>query len=449
MSNLRKDQEKIARVRRLLEMPKAPIRKIIGTLHPTEVALVLEECEEEMQKSIVRQLPRELISQAIAEMDEETNPGELLTLLHPEAAAELVNELEPDDAADLLAQISEEHKDSILRHVPREEKVVINQLLTYDDDTAGGLMNPELVKVQENWSTLVALKEVVKQSEEMEAFYAIYVVNDAGQLTGYLTFKALVLSRKDQQVQEVMESDVVSVEVNMDQEEVARKMSQYNLPTLPVVNDNHELIGRVTFDDIMDVMEDENTEDILNFAGVSENASLRGGWADSVKSRIPWLMVNLMTASLAAFVISRFEDTLSKIVVITFYMPIIAGVAGNGATQTLAVTIRRISTDGIPPNKAVSVILKEVGVGIINGLMIGAIASMIAIATNSNPMIGLVVFFAMCANLMIAGLAGSFFPILLERLGVDPAVASSILITAFTDVIGYILLFGLATLVLL
>jgi magnesium transporter len=209
------------------------------------------------------------------------------------------------------------------------------------------------------------------------------------------------------------------------------------------------LIGRVTFDDIMDVMEEESTEDLLNFAGVSEDANLRGGWAETVRSRIPWLLINLMTASLAAFTISQFEDTISKITTITFFMPIIAGLAGNGATQTLAVTIRRISTDGIPRNKAASVVLKEVITGIINGLMIGALASILAIASNSNPMIGLVVFLAMLGNLTISGLAGSFIPIMLERRGIDPAIASSILITAFTDIIGYILLFGLATAILL
>ena len=425
------------------------IRQLIGALHPTEVAQVLEECDEETQQRIVRQLPRELISQALAEMDEETYPGELLARLHPRAAADLVQELDPDDATDLLAQIDDPYKERILYHIPDEEEEVINQLLTYDEESAGGLMNPEVVVVRTDMSTAEAIREVAEQSEEVEDFYMIYVVDEEEKLTGYLKFKSLFRSKRQALIRDVMSTDIVSVTLDTDQEEAAKLMSQYNLPTLPVVDHENRLMGRITFDDILDVIEEENTEDMLSFAGVSEDANLRGGWADSVKSRIPWLLINMCTASTAAFVISRFEATLDKIVVLTFFMPIIAGVAGNGATQTLAVTIRRISTDGIPPRKAVLVILKEVTVGAINGLMIGAIASIIAIATNTNPLIGMVVFLAMFVNLMIAGLAGSFIPITLERLGVDPAVASSILITAFTDILGYTLLFGLGTLILL
>ena len=290
---------------------------------------------------------------------------------------------------------------------------------------------------------------MARQSEEMEDFYIIYVVNEQEKLVGYLKFQPLFRSKRSTLIQDIMGTDVVSVRVGEDQEEVAKKMSQYNLPTLPVVDDENQLIGRITFDDILDVMEEETTEDMLSFAGVSEDANLRGGWASSVRSRIPWLLINMVTASTAAFVISRFEDTLDQIVTLAFFMPIIAGVAGNGATQTLAVTIRRISTDGIPKRKALLVVLKEMITGAVNGLMIGAIASILAIASNTNPLIGLVIFLAMSCNLILAGFAGSFIPITLERLGVDPAVASSILITAITDILGYTLLFGLGTVILL
>lgn len=440
---------KVERVKRLMKYPNARIRRLFLSLHPTEVAIVLEDCDEETQQRVLRQLPSGFISEALAEMDEEMRPGQLLQRLHPRAAADLVMELDPDDAADILAQIEEPYKERILYHIPDEEEAVLNQLLEYDEDSAGGLMNPEVVFVKEDMTTNQAIREVARQSEEIEDFYTIYVVNEQEELTGFLTFKSLFRSRRDALIKDVMDPDIISVTADTDQEDVAKAMAQYNLPTLPVVDHKMHLMGRVTFDDIMDVMEEESTEDLLNFAGVSEDANLRGGWAETVRSRIPWLLINLMTASLAAFTISQFEDTISKITTITFFMPIIAGLAGNGATQTLAVTIRRISTDGIPRNKAASVVLKEVITGIINGLMIGALASILAIASNSNPMIGLVVFLAMLGNLTISGLAGSFIPIMLERRGIDPAIASSILITAFTDIIGYILLFGLATAILL
>lgn len=444
-----RNQDRVERVRRLLKSPRPHVRALISVLHPTEIAQVLEEASPELQERILREVSKELISEAISEMDEETNPGQLLMLLHPEVAYGLIKELEPDDAADLLSQIPDENRDSILAFMPDDEEIIINQLLTYDEESAGGRMNPDVLTIRADMTKLQALREVVAQSEEKTEFYAIYVVDEERHLLGYLTFKYLFTAKNMEKVQDIMDPRVVSVYVDDDQEEVAKLMSQYNLPTLPVVDRDNVLLGRITFDDILDVLEDETTEDILNFAGVSEDENLRGGWASAVKSRIPWLLVNVITASIASYVIKQFEPVLNQIVVLAAFMPVVAGVAGNGATQALAVTIRRISTDGIPRRKALRVILKEVMVGVSNGLLIGLIVSVLAFYLGGSYKIGLVVALAMMSNLVLAGLAGSFIPITLERLGVDPAIASSILITAFTDIIGYTLLFGLATKILL
>lgn len=441
--------DKVERVGRLLGYPNARIMPLLGILHPSEIAQVLEDSPPELQARIIKQLPHEIISEALAEMDADANPGQLLTLVHPEVAASLIIELAPDDAADLLEQVPQTYKERILIYVPDEEEYVIKQLLRYDSETAGGLMNPEVATVMETMTKREAIRHIAVLSEEMEDFYTIYVVDEQGHLKGYLTFNALFRARNQDLIKDIMGTNIVSVLEDMDQEEVAKTMSQFNFPTLPVVDKYNKLLGRVTFDDILDVIEEENTEDILSFAGVSEDANLRGGWADSVRSRIPWLLINLLTASTAGFVISQFQHIISQIIIITSFMPIIAGVAGNGATQTLAVTIRRISTDGIPYKKALGVILKEVTVGLINGLLIGTVVSLIAVYINEDPTIGLVVFLAMVGNLLLAGLAGSFIPITLERLGIDPAVASSILITAITDILGYTLLLGLGTLLLL
>ena len=455
MSEERTQQTRVERVRRLLKSPNAHLKALLGVLHPSEIAQVLEDTPPEVQERIIRELPRELLSMAIAEMDDDTEPASLLSLLHPELTSGLIKELPPDDAADLLGQLEEGYRQKVLYYLPDDEEVVLSQLLTYDEESAGGLMNPELVVVQENMTKMEALRLVIDDSEEMEEFYTIYVVDDDNHLKGYLTFRALFLARSTELVKNIMHTEIVSVYVDEDQEDVAKLMAQYNLPTLPVIDRDNHLLGRVTFDDVMDVMEEENTEDILNFAGVSDGENLRGGWADAVKSRIPWLIINLGTASTAAWVISQFDSTIEKLVLLTSLMPIIAGVSGNGATQTLAVTIRRISTNGVPARQALKVILKELSVGAINGLMLGAVVSLAVAALSSNPnpqfvaMMGVVVFLAMFGNLMLAGFAGSFIPLTLERLKVDPAVASSILITAFTDIIGYLLLFGLATRILL
>ncbi|MEO0582178.1 MAG: magnesium transporter [Bacteroidota bacterium] len=448
-------ESRVERVRKLLKSPNARIQALMSVLHPTEIAQVLEDTPREIQLRIVRELPRDVLSEAITEMDEEAYPGQLLLLLNPQVAANILKTLAFDDGADLLAELPEEEQAKILYYMSDEDEDVLNQLLEYDEDTAGGLMNPEVVFVRENMSKLEALRQVVAQSEEMEEFYTIYVVDDDQKLLGYLTFRSLFVSRNTELIKNIMGDDIVSVPVDMDQEDVSKIMLQYNFPTLPVIDLDGKLLGRVTFDDVMDVLEEESTEDLLSFAGVSDEENLRGGWSDAVRSRIPWLMINLVTASIAAFTISQFESTIDQLVLLTTLMPIIAGVSGNGATQTLAVTIRRISTDGVPSRKILGIILKEISVGAINGLMLGGIVSLtVALINSSMPpdfiaMLGLVVFLALFGNLMLAGFAGSFIPLMLERIGVDPAVASSILITAFTDIIGYLLLFGLAARILL
>lgn len=437
-------------MRKLLRTPQGQthIRSITAALHPTELAQLLEDAPLEIKEKILRQVPTELLSEAISEMDEEANPAKLLTLLEPKYASDLIAELAPDDAVDLLAQLPESLKDRILHFVPDEDELLLNQLLDYDEESAGGLMNPDVISVLANMTKLDALREAVNQSEDTEDFYAIYVVDENGHLEGYVTIKNLFQARNSETVENIMDSEIISVNVHDDQEAVAKIMSQYNLPTLPVVDDIGVLLGRITFDDILDVLEDETTEDILNFAGVSEDENLRGGWADAVKSRMPWLLINLITAFLASQVIRQFDDIISEMAVLASFMPIIAGVAGNGATQTLAVTIRRISTDGVPARKAFQVIMKEVLVGMINGIILGTLVSLIAVIRGDDPKLGIVVAVALFGNLFIAGLMGSLVPLTLERLRVDPAVASSIFITAFTDIMGYTLLFGLTFLLL-
>lgn len=442
-------RQKFDRILRLLKRPNARIVTLVQMLHPSEVAQVLEQSDTEMRMRIVRELPPALISEALSEMDEDMRPANLLLHLKPEIAASIIRELYPDDAADLLNQLPEYNQDEILQYLPESEETVISQLLEYDEDTAGGLMNPDLVKVREDMTRMEALREIMRLSEDLEEFYMIYVVDAENHLVGYLNFGSLFRSKNQVYIQEVMNTDVISVYADMDQEEVARVVSQYNLPTLPVVDKENHLLGCVTFDDVLDVMQEETTEDMLSFAGVSEYENLRGDWANAVKSRIPWLIVNTLTAALAGLVLSHYESIIVQIAVLTAYMPIIAGVAGNSATQTLAVTIRRISTEGVEVSKVFPVILKEVSVGLTNGILLGTIVSMVALATNQNPLIGLVIFLAMFLNMFLAGLVGSSIPLLLEKMEIDPAVASSILITACTDIIGFSLLFGLASAILL
>jgi magnesium transporter len=241
----------------------------------------------------------------------------------------------------------------------------------------------------------------------------------------------------------------IFVTPDLDQEEVARLMARYNLPSVAVVDDEGRLLGRVTFDDVIDVVEAETTEDLLKFGGVSADEELAAGWRPAVRSRLPWLSVNLATAFLAGGVVYLFQHTIQHTLALAVWMPVIAGMGGNAGTQALAVTVRRLALGLIPVDVFTRVVGKEILVGIINGLVMGVTVGTVATLIGQGARLGIVVFLAMAGNLMVAGFAGAFIPLVLERFGVDPAVASSIFVTTFTDVCGFLLLLGLGGMLLL
>jgi magnesium transporter len=411
-------------------------------IEPADLAEVLTALDERERVSVVQALPPELSSQALAEMPEEAHAGETLAALDPDLAAEIVDELDDDDAADILGELDPTRQEQILSAV--EDRTEVDQLLRYDEETAGGLMTTHMVVVQDTATAGEALEEIRRQAEEVEDFYQVFVVDGERRLVGTLPFKDLVISRPERPVRDFMIEADIFVTPDLDQEEVARLMARYNLPSVAVVDEVGRLLGRVTFDDVIDVVEAETTEDLLKFGGVSPDEELAAGWKMSVRSRLPWLSVNLATAFLAGGVVYSFQHTIQRTLALAVWMPIIAGMGGNAGTQALAVTVRRLALGLLPVNIFARVVGKELLVGIINGLAMGLVVGMIASFMGEGPRLGLVVFLAMVGNLMVAGFAGAFIPILLERMGVDPAVASSIFVTTFTDVCGFLLLLGLA-----
>ena len=438
----------IEKVRAFLSGSVENAKPLLKQLHPSEIAKILEELSPESRKIIVGLLPVSMASEAIIEMGYEARPEELLMSLTPEQAAKIIEELDPDDAADLLAELPLNELRKIFDKISHPEQVAIKKLMAYPQDSAGGIMTTEILSIPSEWTKREAMDEVMRISEEMEDFYAIYVVDPERKLMGVVPLKRLIRAKPWATVGELVTDEVVKVFVDQDQEEVARVIQQYNLPAVPVVDRLGHLLGRITFDDIMDVLEEESTEDLLKIVGVNEDEELRGGWQNAVRSRIPWLLVNLFTAAMAGFVVSAFSSAIDKVVILASFMPIVAGVAGNGATQALAVTVRRIAVEGLAAQQFRSVILKELSVGIFNGITLGLLTGISAFLLGGDPQLGLVVFLAMTGNLVVAALAGSAVPLLLQKLGVDPAIASSILITAFTDIIGFSLLLGLASLIL-
>lgn len=416
-------------------------------LEPADLADVLARLDEDARLDLVRRLPPEVSAEALIEMPEEAHAEDTLADLDTAQAADIVEELEDDDAADLLGELEPEEQQRILAQV--EDREEVERLLRYDEETAGGLMTAQAVTVSAADTVAAALASVRAQADEIDDFHQVFVVEPDRRLVGVLSFKALVVSPPDRGVSEAMEPADLSVTPETDQEEVARLMARYNVPSIAVVDAQGRLLGRVTFDDVIDVVEAETTEDLLRFGGVSADEDLGAPWREAVRSRAPWVFVNLLTAFIASSVIVFYEDVLVKVVALAAFLPIVAGLGGNTGTQALAVTVRRLALWQIPVDKFLRVVGKEVAIGVTNGLLAGVTVALVALAGGHGPRLGLVVFLAMVGNLVLGSFVGAFVPLLLKQVRVDPAVASSIFVTAFTDTCGFALLLGLSAWILL
>jgi magnesium transporter len=432
-------------MRRVAERGDVPsFLRYARSVHPSDLSDVLAELDEDLQLRIVQALPPDLVSEALAEMEQEEHPEELLAALRPEDAAGIVSELEADDAADLIGELPLDAARRILKHVANRADV--ERLLAYDEETAGGRMTTAMITVLATATVGEAAASVREQAKEVEDFYQVYCVESDGRLGGVLSMQGLVVSRPDRVVREVMDPPPAIVSPDLDQEEVARLMARYNLPAMAVVDGLGRLMGRITFDDVIDVVEAETTEDMLKFGGVSGDESLAATWHEAVRSRLPWLYVNLLTASVGASVVYFFQQTIADAVALAVWMPVVAGMGGNAGTQALAVTVRRIALGLVPAGRRAGIVAKEVAIGAVNGVAVGVLVGGLAWLLGGHGwQLGMVVWLALWGNLLVAAVAGSFVPLLLEKLGVDPAVASSMFVTAFTDTIGFLLLLGLGS----
>jgi magnesium transporter len=313
-------------------------------------------------------------------------------------------------------------------------------------------MTTELVAVAADLTAAQAIEQVRVQGREIEDFYTVFVVDAARHLVGTLRLDDLVIADPERHVGDLVEAPVATVRPEVDQEEVGRLISRYNLAAIPVVSGDGRLLGRITFDDVIDVIEAEQTEDILLMAGVSgDEEALRYTWTESVRARMPWLFVNLFTAALASGVVYAFADTIESVVILAAIMPIVAGLGGNAGTQALAVTVRSLAVDRQPGKKPplTDHVGRELAIGLFNGAVLGAVVALLATVLGGDPVLGLVVLLAMWGNLVVAGFLGSFVPTLMDRLGLDPAVASSMFVTPFTDLCGFLFLLGLGSALLL
>jgi magnesium transporter len=385
------------------------------------------------------------LSSVLSEMSPDDSVP-LLERLEPRAIAKHLSELPPDDATSLASRLSEPLAAEVITLMEAEPAADVRELLEHEAQTAGRIMTTDYFALEEDVTISEAVTALQKKSEEYEMVFYVYVVDKRDHLVGVVSLRKLLTTHPSTQLRRVMVQPVISARTSADQEEVARLVAEYNLLAIPIVDDEDKLVGIVTVDDVIDVLREEAAEDLLALAGVTAEERVTTGARRSLRLRAPWLLVNLATAFLASWVVSLFEGTISQVTALAAFMPIVAGMGGNGATQTLTVITRGLALNEVTSVGRVT--LKEFLVGAGNGLLNGLVCASVVALWEKNVYFGVVIALAMIANMIVAGVAGTLIPIILRRMRVDPAVASTVFVTTCTDVAGFFSFLGLAKLFL-
>lgn len=360
-----------------------------------------------------------------------------------EELADVLVEMQPDEAADLLGDLSEEKTSEALEEMDDVEDVL--PLLAFSDETAGGRMTTEFIAMQRKTSVEEALKLLREISPDHEVPYYVFVIDQAKKLSGVLGLRELVVSSPGKNIEEVMDASVVSVQADMDQEAVAQVMTRHDLSAMPVVDAGNQMLGVITHDDILDVVSEEATEDMFRLAAVASNElEPDSPVGQHIRGRLPWLLLNTLTALFAAWIISHYENLIAQVAALAVFQTVVAGLGGNASSQTVAVIVRSIALGRTSPDKVWKVLGRELIVGLIQGVAIGGIVALGVWLWRGNPYLGLVVGVALLGNLVVAGLVGALIPLLLKAFGRDPALASSVLVTAVTDSVGFLIFLSLA-----
>jgi magnesium transporter len=416
---------------------------LFSSLHPADIAELIDNLEEEEKFRLFSLLEVEKASDVILELSD-ISREQILEDISQEKLTEIIDEMDSDDAADFIAELSDDQAQAVLESIEPEESEDVKKLLEYDEESAGGIMQSELVKVPKNATIRDALQAVIDASDEVEHIYNVFIVDDTMHLVGSVPLQSLITTSRLTSVIDVVDKSIPSVYVDVDQEEVARMFVKYDLVSLPVVDYDNKLLGRITVDDIVDVMQEETSEDIYRIAGLGEDDNIFNSPLQSVKKRLPWLYINLLTALVSAVVIGFFEDTIKMMVVLAAFMPVVAGLGGNAGSQTLTLIVRGLALGEITFENSKKALLRQVSVGIANGVAIGVVIGTIAYLWKGLPVLGLVLGLAMIINIFVGTLVGTLIPLSLKWLRADPALGSHIFLTAFTDAFGFLSFLGLA-----
>src|SRR5918996_2698080 len=409
-------------------------------IHPADQGEILVELARESRQELLTWLTPDETAEILDHIEPEEAVG-LFEGLEAPVVSQILDEASPDVAADILNDLPLDRSWEILGGMRDTEEVM--PLLQHPDDTAGGVMIPDYPVVREGTSAANALDQLRFLSPDAEDISSIFVLDDENKLVGTLSVTRLALARPHAVVGDIANREFISVRTDTDQEESARLMERYNLNRLPVVDQEGRLMGVILSEDMVDVVEEEATEDMYRMAGVV-GERVFGSLKNSLRNPVPWLYITLATAFLAALVISFFESTIAQVAALAVFLPVVAGQGGIGGTQTVTIVVRSMALGEVPPREGLPLLVRELSLGLINGALLGVIVGVIAFAWKGNPFLGVVLGVAMMGNMLVAALAGAGVPLLLRRLHLDPAVSSAVFVTTFTDVFGFLLFLGLA-----
>ncbi|MDQ6996999.1 MAG: magnesium transporter [Mariprofundus sp.] len=429
----------------------ARLEELLAGMHDAELAELLLACRNNEERlAIIPHIPDELLGDVLLELPEGMQE-KLLAVLNTDEIEDVVEHLDSDDATDILQAVEKHVADEVMERLEPDERREVESLLAHDEESAGGLMQSELFKVRHDWPVDKVIQVLRRFGREIENLHYVYVVDDDDLLVGVLSLHALLFAGAETIVSEVADADFPHVHAGQDQEDVARIFDKYDMLALPVVDDGGVLIGRITADDVIDVIQEEATEDMYRLAALSDQDDLAEPVSKTARRRGVWLAVNLVTAIAASFVISQFEATIAQIVALAVLMPIVASMGGIAGTQTLTVIVRSIALGRVTFSNARRALVKEVLVGMVSGVVFAITMGVVASLwfPELGIKLGLIIAAAMMVNLFVAGLAGAMIPLTLQRLNIDPALASGTILTTVTDVVGFFSFLGLATIFLI
>jgi magnesium transporter len=419
------------------------LREALKLLHHQDIASIIERLDDDEKNLLFSQLEIEVAADVLLELEDDSLRF-LLSQFSEEKISELAQEMAPEEAADIVAELPQDTREEVLELIPDETSREVETLLQYPENSAGGIMSPDFVALSKDATLSEGISKLREMGEDTELSY-VYVIDQKERLVGVLPLRKLLVSRPESRLEDIMIREPVVAQVEEDQEEVAHRVAKHDLFSLPVVDSQGVIRGVVKIEDVMDVMEEEATEDIMRMGGIASEETIFTSPFKSFRRRLPWLSLTLFLTLIAASVVGFFLDTIASAAVVAIFLPVVAGMGGNTGIQTLAVTVRGLALGEVTLKDTWRIILKEFAVGFFMGIVIGLLTAILTYLWRGNPILGLIIGLALVVNMIAACLAGATIPLTLKAMRLDPALGSGTFLTAITDFVGFLAFLGLAT----